>query len=103
MKTKEELTEEYEIKMMKLKEKCKHQKVKEDYDCCAATGEWIDFYIKKCEICGTVLDTKTWCADCHREIHNNEIMKFWGVVLCPDCYKNKDTFVERLSAKKKLM
>ena len=42
------------------------------------------------------------CDDCHKEIHDDELMKFGGFELCPDCHKNKDTFFERLSARKTL-
>jgi len=100
MKTNKELTKEYEKKLKILKEKCKHPMVKEINERCAATGKWIDCYIKKCNICETILSKKTWCADCHKEIHDDEIMKIWGFEICPDCYKNKDTFYERLSARK---
>ena len=104
METVEEFDKEYDIKLKKLKENCKHQKVREYHDRCSATGEWIDFYIKKCDICETVLSRKTWCADCHKEIHDNEIMtmEIWGFELCFDCYKNKDTFWVRLSARNTL-
>lgn len=101
MKNKKQLTNEYEIKLKKMNEQCKHQKVTEIHDRCAATGEWIEFSMKTCDICGTILDRKTWCADCNKEIHNEELMKFWGFELCPDCHKNKDTFFERLFARKK--
>jgi hypothetical protein len=100
MTIKEELDKEYDIKLKKLKETCKHQKVTEKNERCAATGEWIEYYIRICDICGTILSRKTWCADCHKEIHDDEIKHIFGFELCPDCYKNKDTFYERLSARR---
>lgn len=102
METKEELDKEYDKKLKELKEMCKHQKFTEYHDRCAATGECIDFYITTCDICGTLLSRKTWCDDCHKEIHHDELMNFRGFELCPDCHKNKDTFFECLSARKAL-
>lgn len=96
MDTKTELDNEYDTKLKKLKEMCKHQKVTENHDRCAATGEWIDLYITTCDICGAVLSRKTWCVDCHKEIHDDKLMKFLGFELYPDFFKNKDTFFERL-------
>jgi hypothetical protein len=103
MKTKEDLEKEYEEKLKKLRETCKHPKVTEVNDRCAATGQWIDFFIKKCDVCGAVLSRQTLCADCHKEIHDDEIKHIFGFEICPDCYKERDTFYERLYARTKRM
>lgn len=96
METKTELDKEYDTKQKKLKEMYKHQKVTENHDRCAETGEWIDLYITTCDISKTVVSRKTWCVDCHKEIHDDKLLKFLGFELYPDCYKNKDIFFERL-------
>ncbi len=99
MKTKEDVDKKYAKAQKKLKKNCKHLIIIQENERCAATGEWIDFYIKKCGICGAILSRRTFCADCHKEIRDHEIckMEFPGFDLCPDCYKNRDTFLERLS------
>lgn len=44
--------------------------------------ELVPFYIYKCEVCGSeipesdpheIIDSKTYCGDCHRKIHRKKV------------------------------
>jgi len=84
-------------KLRQLQETCMHPMIITYNDPCSKTGEWIDFFIKRCCVCSVILSRKTWCNNCYKEISDDEIKTIeLGFELCSDCFMDKDAFLKRL-------
>ena len=97
MKNKVDSAEEQDKKLRQLQETCMHPMIITYNDPCTKTGEWIDFFIKRCCVCSVILSRRTWCNNCYKEISDDEIKTIeLGFELCPDCFKDKDAFLKCL-------
>ncbi|KXB00721.1 hypothetical protein AKJ40_00745 [candidate division MSBL1 archaeon SCGC-AAA259M10] len=99
-KTYQDLKDEFDKKVEKLREECDHLEVSDWRKECWAIGHTTGFEVKVCEICRETVAKRTSCANCGKLIEEEDFEEGNGTrrpsseIFCPECQEEWEKFIQ---------